>query len=121
MQINRLRGKPQSAETEFAIADLQFAELALRCTLISEAAAKARTLLKAYKETGQMTAIRHDGYRMNGKPTVTGNSIQNVWNVRSKASELGAFAVDLDWYEMNCTYAGDAFAGRQQATAKEET
>ena len=87
---------PQSVKNEFEIAALKMEIVILESEINLDVAARTLLFLNAWKKCGTFTAIRTTGERRDAQPYVTGNAIQDFWNVRSEADNLARWSYKID-------------------------
>lgn len=56
-------------------------------------ASRALIFLDAWRKTGRFTAIRRDGVRRDSNQVITGDRLQDFWNVRSEALMLANWSL----------------------------
>lgn len=71
-------------DLEIEILEIQSSLAAAKLTLV---------LLDAWEKTGRFTVMRDDGVRRDGNPVVTGNPVQDFWNVRNEARSLAEWSL----------------------------
>ena len=86
---------PQTVEREFEAAQLDMELAMLGCEVRSVIARRVQIFLDAWRRTGRFTAIRKDGARRDANPVVTGDPVQDFWNVRGEAHTLANWSAGI--------------------------
>lgn len=92
----QLQETMQSVFREFELARLDMEIIALECEVRSAVAKRVVLFLNAWHGCGRFTAINDNGVRRECKPTITGNEVQDFWNVRGEAHKLANWSFGIN-------------------------
>ena len=89
----------QTVSREFKTARIDMEIAVLESKLRRCLAERVIIFLDAWRQTGRFTAIRDDGATMEANPVVTGDPVNDFWNVRGEAHKLAnwSFWINSPW------------------------
>lgn len=94
-----LKRGPQSPGRELEAALLKFEITVMENHVESLLATRAALLLRAWRKTGQATAINSAGQRRTARPVMTTNEVQNARNLISEIKTLAAWSYGVSpWW-----------------------
>lgn len=67
----------------------------IECEIKPRIASLVLIYLGAWRMTGRFTAIRDDGLQRSASPIITGNEIQNLFNLASEAHTLAKWSLGV--------------------------